>query len=99
MELILEGYCHNTWLDMANAAGVIPFFSFTAYTLYTAYELLCVVKKEWISVEVKLVTVGIYFAFLLYFSVEPVLDASIHYLTPWIFLNGMIHGINSKKEM
>lgn len=99
MDMILGNYCHNTWLDMANAAGLIPFFAFTLYTLYTMYELLCIVKKEWISTEVKLITVGIYLSFFLYFCVEPALDASIHYLTPWIFLNGMVHAINSKKEM
>lgn len=99
MDMILGNYCHNTWLDMANAAGLIPFFAFTLYTLYTMYELLCIVKKEWISTEVKLITVGMYLSFFLYFCVEPALDASIHYLTPWIFLNGMVHAINSKKEM
>lgn len=97
MDMILGNYCHNTWLDMANAAGLIPFFAFTLYTLYTTYELLCTVKKEWISTEVKLIIVGIYLSFFLYFCVEPALDASIHYLTPWIFLNGMVHAINSKK--
>lgn len=97
MDMILGNYCHNTWLDMANAAGLIPFFAFTLYTLYTIYELLCTVKKEWISTEVKLIIVGIYLSFFLYFCVEPALDASIHYLTPWIFLNGMVHAINSKK--
>ena len=97
MDMILGNYCHNTWLDMANAAGLIPFLAFTLYTLYTIYELLCTVKKEWISTEVKLIIVGIYLSFFLYFCVEPALDASIHYLTPWIFLNGMVHAINSKK--
>lgn len=97
MDMILGNYCHNTWLDMANAAGLIPFFAFTAYTVYTLYELLCIVKKEWISTEIKMITVGIYSSFFLYFCVEPALDASIHYLTPWIFLNGVVHAINSKK--
>ena len=99
MDMILGNYCHNTWLDMANAAGLIPFFAFVVYTLYTIYELLCLTKKEWISTEVKLIIVGIYLSFFLYFCVEPALDASIHYLTPWIFLNGMVYAINSKKEM
>lgn len=99
MEMVLGNYCHNTWLDMANAAGVIPFFAFTAYTLFTLYELVCFLKKQTVSTEVKLVTVGIYIVFFLYFSVEPALDASIHYLTPWIFLNGIVQGINSKKEI
>lgn len=96
MDMILGNYCHNTWLDMANAAGVIPFFAFTAYTLFTMYDLVCFVKKQLVSTEIKLTAVGIYAVFFLYFSVEPALDASIHYLTPWIFLNGLIHGYLAK---
>lgn len=92
MEMILGNYCHNTWLDMANASGLIPFLGFTAYTLFTLYELSRYMRKSSVTTEIKLVTIGIYVAFFLYFSVEPALDASIHYLTPWIFLNGLVHG-------
>lgn len=99
MTMVLGNFCHNTWLDMANAGGVIPFFSFTAYTIYSLYEVCVLMKQKEISTEIKLMTAGIYGVFFLYFSVEPALDASVHYLTPWIFLNGMVHAINSKKEI
>lgn len=85
-------YCHNTWLDMANAGGLIPFFAFTAYTLYTLYELIRLLLKKGISTEAKLMMAGLYVSFFLYLSVEPALDASIHLVTPWIFVNGLIHG-------
>ena len=98
MELVLGNYCHNTWLDMANAGGVIPFSAFTVYTVLTIYKLACFVRKRTVSTEIKLMAVGIYTVFFLYFSVEPALDASIHYLTPWIFLNGLIHGYLSKSD-
>ena len=98
MELVLGNYCHNTWLDMANAGGVIPFSAFTVYTVLTIYKLACFVRKRTVSTEIKLMAVGIYTVFFLYFSVEPALDASIHYLTPWIFLNGLIQGYLSKSD-
>ena len=82
---------------MANAGGLIPFFTFTVYTVYSLYELCALIKKKEISTEIKLMTSGIYVVFFLYFSVEPALDASIHYLTPWIFLNGIVHALYSKK--
>lgn len=85
-------YCHNTWLDMANAGGLIPFFAFTAYTIYTLYELVRLLLKKEIPTETKLMLAGLYGAFFLYLSVEPALDASIHLVTPWIFVNGLIHG-------
>lgn len=83
---------HNLWLDMANAAGLIPFFAFTAYTLWSMYEVICFVLKKEIGTEVKLFVTGIYAAYFLYYSVEPALNASIHFLTPWILVTGLVHG-------
>lgn len=94
MELGRE-FCHNTWLDMANAGGVLPFFAFAAYTAYTLYEMICFLLKKTISSETKIITMGLYTVFFLYLTVEPALDASIHLVTPWIFLNGLVHGENS----
>mgnify|MGYP003309240430 CR=1 FL=1 len=95
MEMILGNFCHNTWLDMANAAGIIPFFAFTTYTFYSLYELIGLLRKKFFSTEVKLWAVGLYVVFFLYFTVEPAIDASIHLVTPWIFVNGIIHGVVS----
>ncbi len=83
---------HNVWLDMANAAGLIPFFAFTAYTLWTLYELVCFVIKREFDTEVKLMMVGIYVAFFLYYTVEPAINSSIHFITPWMLTNGLVHG-------
>lgn len=91
-------FCHNTWLDMANAAGVIPFFAFAAYTLYSLFALIRFLLKKNISSEVKLMLTGLYAAFFLYLSVEPALDASIHLVTPWIFICALICGINAKDK-
>lgn len=89
-------YCHNTWLDMANAGGLIPFFAFAAYTVYTVYEMIRLLFEKTVSSEIKIMLVGLYVAFFLYLSVEPALDASIHLVTPWIFVNGLVHGIISR---
>lgn len=83
---------HNVWLDMANAAGLIPFFAFTAFTILTGYKLIRINLRRDVSTELKLMLVGLYAAFFLYYSVEPALNASIHFITPWVFINGMIHG-------
>lgn len=39
-------YAHNTWLDMANRAGLIPFFAFSAYTFWTVYEMIVWLTKK-----------------------------------------------------
>lgn len=83
---------HNLWLDMANTAGLIPFFAFAAYTIWTLYEMIRFVFKKGIDTEPKLMVAGIYVAFFLYYCVEPALNASIHFMTPWILMNGLVHG-------
>ena len=93
-----RNYCHNTWLDMANAGGLIPFFSFALYTVYALYETVCLLLRKTVSPEIKVSLSGLYLAFFLYLSVEPALDASIHLVTPWIFINGITHGIVLKSK-
>lgn len=48
-------YCHNTWLDMANAAGLIPFFAFAGYTMYTAWETIRMVLSKGVAPEMKMI--------------------------------------------
>lgn len=91
-------YCHNTWLDMANAGGLIPFFSFAAYTVYTVYELARFIRQDRFCAELKIVVVGLYTAFFLYMSVEPLFDAPLRLLISWIFINGLIHGMLHGKK-
>ena len=90
-------YMHNVWLDMANATGSISFTAFAVYTFLTVYELIRFLMKKTFSTETKLIVAGIYGAFFLYFTVEPALDASIHYLTPWFFMNGLVHSSLTKE--
>lgn len=85
-------YAHNTWLDMANRAGLIPFFAFTAYTFWTIYEMIVWLTKTEISTRRKLMVAGVYGAFFLYYTVERGIDNSMHFMTPWFFINGMVHG-------
>ena len=96
MDLGGISHAHNTWLDMANAAGLIPFFTFTAYTIYTFCECIYFLRQKEFSTETKLILVGLYGAFFMYLTVEPALEASIHLVTPWIFVNGIVHGCLNK---
>ena len=89
-------YIHNVWLDMANASGLIPFFAFVIFTVYSIINLLLFLKKKDISTEIKIVTTGLYMTFFLFYSVEPALDSSIYYMTPWMMINGLIQGTLSK---
>ena len=85
-------HAHNAWLDIANMAGVIPFFAFAAYTFLTIYELIRWLMRKDISTERKLILAGIYGAFFLYYTVERAFESSMHFMTPWFFINGLVHG-------
>ena len=85
-------YAHNTWLDMANRAGLIPFLALIAYTFWTIYEMIIWLAKKEISTKRKLMVAGFYGAFFLYYTVERGIDNSMHFMTPWFFINGMVQG-------
>lgn len=91
-------YAHNAWLDMANFGGLIPFFAFSAYTFLTVYELIRWLMKKEIPTERKLILTGIYGAFFLYYTVEHAFDASMHFMTPWFFINGLVHAELTKEK-
>lgn len=92
MSFLGYAHAHNTWIDIADAAGVIPFFLFAAYTFLTLYELIRWLMKKEISAERKLMVAGLYGIFFLFYTVEIGLGGSMHYMTPWFFVNAMVHG-------
>ena len=98
MDFMGYPYAHNAWLDMANEAGWIPFFSFAAYTIHVIYELICWLFKKKVSTERKMIVVGIFGAFFLYYMVERAFDSSLHFMTPWFFMNGMVHAELSERK-
>ncbi len=91
MDFMGYPYAHNAWLDMANMAGWIPFSAFTAYTVHVVWELVCWLRKKEVSTERKLILAGIFGAFFLYYTVERAFDGSLHFMTPWFFINGLVH--------
>ncbi len=91
-------YAHNVWLDMANRAGLIPFFAFVTYTFWTVYEMVVWLTQKEVSTRRKLMVAGAYGAFFLYYTIERGIDNGVHFMTPWFFINGMVHGELSMRE-
>ena len=92
MDFMGYPYAHNAWLDMANEAGWIPFLAFAGYTFHVVWELLRWLGRKEISTERKIIVAGIFGAFFLYYTVERAFDSSMHFMTPWFFMNGLVHG-------
>lgn len=91
MDFMGYPYAHNAWLDMANEAGWIPFFAFAIYTFHVIYELIRWLMKKEVSPERKMIVAGMFGAFFLYYTVERAFDSSMHFMTPWFFINGLVH--------
>lgn len=85
-------YAHNVWLDMAKATGVIPFFLLLIYTVISLVDMAKFLLDTSVAPGLKYMLSGLYFALLLYYMVEPALDANIAYLTPWFYLHGIVNG-------
>lgn len=92
MHLYGYAHAHNAWLSMADMAGWIPFGTFTIYTVITLIESICWTFKKEITTERKIMTVGLLITFFLFYMVERVFEGALHFLTPYIFINGLIHG-------
>ena len=90
MDLCGLNSCHNVWLDIANASGVIPFALFVVYTIISMMDLFRYVRHTEDSATRKSILIGLYVTFVLYYMVEPALLANYYYLIPWIFVNGII---------
>lgn len=85
-------YAHNVWLDMAKATGVIPFFLLLIYTVISLVDMVKFLLDTSVAPGLKYMSSGLYFALLLYYMVEPALDANIAYLIPWFYLHGIVNG-------
>lgn len=87
-------YCHNVWLDVANASGVIPFILLVSYTFFSIYELVILLKNNKVEQKWKYVLSGLYLSFFLYYMVEPALMADVKFFVPWTYINGIIYSCN-----
>ena len=92
MDLYGLEHAHNVWLDIANAAGVIPFFILLMYTIVSIVDMVKFLRNTQVGHELKYIVSGLYISLLLYYMVEPALMANIRFFIPWPYLNGIIRG-------
>lgn len=92
MDHLGYGHTHNAWLDIADVGGLLPFFAFIIYTVITGYEVVRLIMRKEISSETKIVVAGLYAVYFIFFTIEPSLDWSVHFMVPWLFIHGLVHG-------
>jgi len=83
-------YAHNMWLDLARSVGIIPLVFLMIFNAKNFINLVKLVKRspKNILVNSSLITLSI--AAILYFFVEPVLEASIFLFTFYCILQGIV---------
>ena len=91
MDLGGLNFAHNLWLDTANAAGIIPFILLVCYTIFSVYDLFRLLKEGGMPQVLKYACSGLWLALMLYYMVEPALEASVQFIAPWTFTNGIIY--------
>lgn len=98
MDHLEQAHTHNAWLDIADIGGLIPFFAFVLYTGLTIYELFKLLGKKGETTETKVLVTGLFVVYFVFFTIEPSLDWNVNFMTPWLFLHGMIHGYVKEEE-
>ena len=92
MDHLEQAHAHNAWLDIADIGGVIPFFAFVIYTVYTVIDLTRLMFYKNVVIETKFIFLGIFIVYFIFFTIEPSLDWNVHFMTPWVFLHGIVRG-------
>lgn len=91
MDLGGLGYAHNMWMDALYTAGIYPFFlliSYTALTLTTTYRIT---RSKYISPNIKILVISIFFGMNLHFMVEPILDGVPYLFSMFCLINGLTY--------
>ena len=92
MDHLEQAHAHNAWLDIADIGGVIPFFAFVIYTVYTVIDFIRLMFYKNIVIETKFIFLGLFIVYFIFFTIEPSLDWNVHFMTPWVFLHGIVRG-------
>ena len=98
MDLGVLEMAHNVWLDTAKAAGIFPFAVLVAYTVLNIYDLFKMMRNRVLHTGIKYVLSGLWLVMMLYYMVEPALEANVQYMIPWFYINGIICEINCKNS-
>lgn len=86
----VEGYAHNTWIDIGRTGGVIPFVLMVIFTVIVCIRLVQIWKKE--KCVEKYALIAVFIGMTLYCMFEPVLNANPYFFCGEVFLSGMVMG-------
>lgn len=82
-------FIHNTWLNIAYGYGLIPCVLFFVFCCSMVFDSIKVLKK-WENEKDIVFVICLYAGMLLYFSIEPVCEASPTIITFLCFLDGCV---------
>lgn len=83
-------FAHNLWLDVLNAAGLIPFILLIIFTFMNLKNLYRIIISNKVELNFKIIIFSISIGFLLNFMVEPILEGVPFMFLSYCLINGMI---------
>lgn len=86
----IEGFAHNTWIDIGRTGGVIPFVLMVIFTVIVCIRLVQIWKRE--KCVEKYALIAVFIGMTLYCMFEPVLNANPYFFCGEVFLSGMVMG-------
>lgn len=82
-------FVHNFWLDVYYDAGLIPLIALIVFTIFSLISFIMFLSTN-TPLLYKALVMGILTAFLITFTVEPIIQGFIIYFTYFCFLLGII---------
>lgn len=89
-------YAHNLIVDIGRLCGVIPMMLMLIYILIILKTAVKVYKNEAVDSNIRLIILMFYFAFLVNFMVEPVLEGLPMIFISFCIVNGGVKSVSCK---
>lgn len=83
-------YFHNMWLDAGRVSGIVAFLLIFVYTVLTYRHAFSVIVNKKISIEFRVLILGVYLGLLINYFVEPVLEGMTDNFYVFCLINGAL---------
>lgn len=84
------GFAHELWLDIFDAAGIIPFILIWIYTLRAWHRVLMLLSRKEVEAKYKILVVSLSMVVSIYFFIEPILYGTPILLLSFCIIDGMV---------
>ena len=92
-------YAHELWLDIFDAAGIVPFIGICVITILGVVNSYSYIKSKETKLENKILITGIIISFMIQFCLEPVITGARTLLFAYFLILGLLKSKLSKYSL